>query len=220
MHSAKPLMLGTLRCIGNSSWITCMRITWILKQHHCVCQISSMHLQKAKKFICQCAMISDESVTLHCRSYQKLYTLWTEKKPLLSLLSIKHLSGTGARKATVVSKWCQNFWTKHFQQKPHLENTMKNPKILYYWRTNEVCRHTHTCTLTLTHTDAEHELATVPLAHAPMVNNIIYSESQFIFLWLWGNYDETYTSWGNPWCIYNKNSGPRWTRPVWDLKIG
>ena len=65
----------------------------------------------------------------------------------------------GARKVAVTSKWCQNFWMKRFQQKPHnknLENTIKNPIKLCFWRKNEVSsrfcrnrqtdRHTHTQT--------------------------------------------------------------------------
>ena len=51
-----------------------------------------------------------------------------------------------ARKAVLIGKWCENFWTKHFQRKPHdknLENTIKNPIIPCFQRINEVCSRFH-----------------------------------------------------------------------------
>ena len=47
----------------------------------------------------------------------------------------------GARKVALTSKWCQNSWTKHFQEKPNgknLEDTVKNPIKLCLWRKNDV----------------------------------------------------------------------------------
>ena len=72
-----------------------------------------------------------------------------------------------ARKAVAIGKWCQNFWMKHFQRKPHdkhLENTIKNPMTPCFRRINEVCsrfcgnRQTHTHGQNDYHNPTEHEL--------------------------------------------------------------
>ena len=56
-----------------------------------------------------------------------LLTSFVEKKPMLSILSMELWVRQEARMAVIVSKWCQNFWMKHFTKihTMHLLNAIK-----------------------------------------------------------------------------------------------
>ena len=78
----------------------------IITSWHCMkIDPHAIHTQKAKKLICQCAKISDEPVVLLDLSLT-IHTLYVEKKPLLSLLSIESSTGSeeGSRDQQMMPK--------------------------------------------------------------------------------------------------------------------
>jgi hypothetical protein len=61
----------------------------------CMLVLCQQFTQKAKKLIRQCATISDKPVVVFLDLSLAIYTLWVEKKLLLSLLSIESEVGGG-----------------------------------------------------------------------------------------------------------------------------
>ena len=119
------------------------QVSWNLLYHMtCSCMSDQQrHLKKSQE-ACLLACYDQRWVSYVVELSLTVHTLHIEKKPLLSVLSIR--CSSGSEKAVAIGKWRQNFWTKHFQWKPHdknLENTINHKEpydtlILMY---NEVC---------------------------------------------------------------------------------
>ena len=95
--------------------------------------------QKAKKLICQCAMIRDEPVVFP--NYLLPYISFELKRSHYYLFCWSK-AHQGARKAAVTCKWRENSWTECFQLNPHNtynRNTVRNLTTLCLRHRNDVC---------------------------------------------------------------------------------
>ena len=128
----------------------------------------------AKKLICQCAMISDEPVVLLDvpLAIQCTCTYYSSWKEAIAVLFVHRKLARERGRWRWPANDARTFEWSVFQQKPHnknLENTIKNPIKLCFWRKNEVssrfCRNRQTDT----HTHRQNDYMCRGLKRRPLV---------------------------------------------------